>query len=110
MAHGQQIDTSTVKQAGDNLDAFANQVTARLNKIKSEVEQLSQTYKGQGSNAFQQSMANWDTTALNIRRAIIELAGQVRTAGTQHTQGDASTVDGFRSATSGTSYIGQLGG
>ena len=108
MAQGQRIDTASVKQAGDNLDAFANQVTARLSKIKGEVERISQTYKGQGSAAFQQSMGNWDATALNIRRAVVELAGQVRTAGTQHTQGDASTVDGYRSASSGTSYTGRL--
>jgi WXG100 family type VII secretion target len=108
MAHGQRIDTATVKKAGDDLDAFANQVTARLAKIKGEVERLSRTYHGQGAAAFQQSMGNWDAAAINIRRAVIELAGQVRKAGAVHTSADGETVEGFRSASGGTSYLGRL--
>lgn len=108
MAHGQQIDLATVKTAGDNLDTFANQVTARLKKIKSEVIQLGDSYQGQGAAAFQQSMSNWDVTALNIRRAIFELAGQVRKAGQEHDEGDVRTKDGFRP--NATSYLGRLGG
>lgn len=109
MAHGQQIDTATVKQAGDDLELFANQVTGRLNRIKGEVERLSGTYSGRGALAFSRAMVNWDATAENVRRAVLELSGKVRQGGVQHTRGDEETEQPFTQVAAGSAYP-SLGG
>ena len=101
MAHGQEINLHDVKIAGDNLNAFANQMTARLKAIKAEVQALSGKYEGLGAAAFQKSMAGWDATALNIRRSIFELAGQVRVAGKTHLAGDHETIADFNAHSGG---------
>jgi WXG100 family type VII secretion target len=109
MANGQNVDTSTVKVAGDQLDAFANQVSGRLRRIKQTVEDLTKLYQGKGSTAFQQSMMNWDATALNVRRDIFELAGQVRKAGVTHQHGDEAGQQSVHAATRGTGSTYNLG-
>lgn len=95
MANGQDINLNDIKVAGDDLQVFANQMTTRLKAIKGEVLGLQGKYEGLGAAAFQKSMVNWDATALNIRRAVFELAGQVRVAGKAHLAGDAATIDDF---------------
>jgi|GEM_PF-6571072 len=107
MTNGQEVDLASVTKAADNLASFADDVTVRLGKIKGEVQQISGTYRGQGSTAFQQSMGNWDVTAVKLRNSVVELSGAVRQAGRTHAQGDAAGAAGIKSA-GGTSY--NLGG
>jgi WXG100 family type VII secretion target len=108
MVNQQHINPATVKKASDDLHVFANQLTARLKKIKGEVESVTKAYTGRGSTAFQNSMTRWDASAVEARKAVFLLAGTVRRAGTEHVAGDERGIDGFNRAAG--QYNGSLGG
>lgn len=96
MANQQHINPADVKKSAEDLHVFANGLTARLKKIKGEVETAASVYKGVGSIAFQQAMAQWDSTAVAIRRDVFELAAVVRAAGTEHVAGDQRGEAAFK--------------
>src|SRR5262249_24439808 len=104
MTLGQQhIETAVVTRTGGGIEDFADQVTTRIGRVKSEAENLVRTYRGERANQFLASTEKWDGIARRIRNEVLELAGQVRQAASQHTEGDRSTADRFKQV-SATSY------
>jgi WXG100 family type VII secretion target len=91
-------DTGTVDQSAKELVEFADQIKARLVRIKGQVNNLCLTYKGKGAMAFQECMGDWDLTTEKVRQSIIDLGADTKSAGGTTAQGDAQSAHNIQSA------------
>jgi WXG100 family type VII secretion target len=85
-------EAATMASTAQKFHATKDELSAMLQQLMGELEQLQSSWQGSGANAFMETKERWQTDTAKLNQALAETADAVAKAGTYYTNTDQDSA------------------
>ncbi|URM89405.1 WXG100 family type VII secretion target [Streptomyces sp. MRC013] len=89
------VTYSSLQEAAGNIEKQAERLNTSLEAIQAKIASISDLWEGEAREAYKTAQTDWDRRAMEIHKALNQIARAVREAAPAYQQGDKKAASNF---------------